>query len=205
MARTTTSPELSPTRIWTGTPCERKTPSAYCATDSCIRSAAVARSHRVILVRKRRTEERHNAVAHHLVDGPLVAVDGLHHVLEYGIEQLPRLLGIAVGEELHRALEIGEQHGDLLALAFESSLGGEDSLGEVLWAIRFGRAEAPALRPGLFSGGQRLAALLAQLVAGRIRSPALGADSGELRTALRAEFGVRMGALLAPGTFHAVL
>ena len=40
MARTTTAPELRPTRIWMGTPCERKTPSAYCATDSYIRSVA---------------------------------------------------------------------------------------------------------------------------------------------------------------------
>src|SRR6266851_2218976 len=44
MARTTTSPELSPTRIWRGTPCERKTPSAYCATDSFIRSRRGSRS-----------------------------------------------------------------------------------------------------------------------------------------------------------------
>jgi len=31
---------VSPTRIWMGIPCERKIPSAYCVTDSCIRSAA---------------------------------------------------------------------------------------------------------------------------------------------------------------------
>jgi hypothetical protein len=44
-------------------------------------------------------------------------VDGLHHAFEHGIEKLARLLGIAVGEQLHRALEVGEQNGDLLALA----------------------------------------------------------------------------------------
>ena len=43
----------------------------------------------------------------------------LHHVLEDGVEELARLLGIAVGEQLHRALEVGEEHGDLLALTLE--------------------------------------------------------------------------------------
>ena len=68
----------------------------------------------------------------HLVDRALVAVHGLHHALEDRVEELARLLGIAVGEQLHRALEVGEQHRDLLALAFERGLGGEDLLGEVL-------------------------------------------------------------------------
>jgi hypothetical protein len=40
-------------------------------------------------------------------------------VLEHGVEQLPRLLGVAVGEQLHGALEIGEEDRDLLALAFQ--------------------------------------------------------------------------------------
>ena len=71
---------------------------------------------------ERRAEQRHDAVAHHLVDGALVAMDGLHHPLEDGIEELARLLGIAVGEQLHRALEVGEEDGDLLALALEGGL-----------------------------------------------------------------------------------
>jgi hypothetical protein len=49
------------------------------------------------------------------------AVNGLHHELEHGIQDLPRLLGIAVGEQLHGALEVGERDGDLLALALEGS------------------------------------------------------------------------------------
>jgi len=35
-------------------------------------------------------------------------VDRLHHPLEDRVEQFPGLLGVAVGEELHRALEVGE-------------------------------------------------------------------------------------------------
>ena len=73
----------------------------------------------MILVGQRGAEERHDPVAHHLVDGALVAMDGLHHALEDGVEELPRLLGVAVGQQLHRALEVGEEHRDLLALAFE--------------------------------------------------------------------------------------
>ena len=58
----------------------------------------VARPHRVILVGHGSAEERHDPVAHHLVHGALVAVDGLHHAFENWVEQLTRLLGVAVGE-----------------------------------------------------------------------------------------------------------
>jgi len=92
----------------------------------------VARPHRVILVGQGRPEERHDAVAHHLIHGALVVMDGVHHQCEHGIEELARLLGVAVGEELHGALEVGEEDGDLLALAFEGGLGSEDLLGEML-------------------------------------------------------------------------
>jgi len=94
----------------------------------------------VVLVRQRRAEQRHDAVAHDLVDGALVAVNGLHHVLKHGIEQLARLLRVTVGEQLHRALQIGEEDRDLLPLALESCLGGQDPLGEVLGGIRLGRS-----------------------------------------------------------------
>jgi hypothetical protein len=39
-----------------------------------------------------------------------------------GSRSFPGFLGVAVGEQLHGALEIGEQHGDLLTLAFDSAL-----------------------------------------------------------------------------------
>ena len=86
----------------------------------------------VVLMPDRRSEQRHDPIAHHLVDGALVVMDGFHHPLEHRVEQLPRLLGVAVGEQLHGPLEVGEEHGDLLPLAFESALRGEDLLGEVL-------------------------------------------------------------------------
>ena len=116
MERTTTSPEFSPTRIWTG-PRARAHLLGVRADRLLHPQRGVAGPHRVVLVGERRAEERHDPVAHHLVDGALVAVDGLHHPLEDGVEELARLLGVAVGEQLHRALEVGEEHRDLLALA----------------------------------------------------------------------------------------
>jgi hypothetical protein len=79
----------------------------------------LARTDGVVFVGDRRAEQRHDPVAHHLVHRALVAVDGLHHELENGIENLASLLGVAVGEQLHRALEVGEEDCDLLALALE--------------------------------------------------------------------------------------
>jgi hypothetical protein len=89
----------------------------------------------VVLVGERRAKEGHDPVAHHLIDGALKPVHGFHHPLEDGVEELPGLLGIAVGEELHRALQVGEEDRDLLALALEGGLRGQDLLGEVLGGI----------------------------------------------------------------------
>jgi hypothetical protein len=63
-------------------------------------------------------------------------MDGVHHQREDGIENLPRLFGITVGEQLHGALEVGEEDRDLLPLAFEGGLGDEDLLREVLGGVR---------------------------------------------------------------------
>ena len=141
----------------------------------------VARAHGVVLVGQRRAEQRHDAVAHHLVDGALVPVHGLHHVLEDGIQERAGLLGIAVGEQLHRALEIGEEHRDLLALALQRAPGGEDLLGEVLRRVAVRRA------PGPRRAAEPLPTAAAKLIAGVIGEPARGADDRERRCALGAE------------------
>jgi hypothetical protein len=89
----------------------------------------------MILVGERRAEERHDPVAHDLIHRTLVAMDSLHHVLEYGIEDLPGLLGVAVGQQFHRAFQVSEEHGDLLALAFQGRLGRQDLLGQMFGRI----------------------------------------------------------------------
>ena len=121
----------------------------------------------MVLVRQRCTEERHDPVAHDLVHRALIAVDGLHHALQHRIEDLARLLGIAVGEQLHRALEVGEEHRDLLALAFQGGLGGEDLLGEVRCTTR-GWRSGPLVRWWRRSAGP------AELLARRDGVPQLG-------------------------------
>jgi hypothetical protein len=49
------------------------------------------------------------------------AVDGRHHALQHWVKELASLCWVMVGQACHRALEVGEQHGDLLALAFQSA------------------------------------------------------------------------------------
>src|SRR5437660_11062870 len=85
----------------------------------------------VVLVGDRGAEERHDAVAGVLVDGPLIAVDAVREDPEEAIEEAMPLLGIDALGELHRARDVGEEDGDRLALALERALGGEDLLDEV--------------------------------------------------------------------------
>ncbi len=91
----------------------------------------IAGPHGMVFMRKRRPKQGHDAIAHDLVHRAFVAVHGLHHALQHGIEELPGLLRVAVGQEFHRAFEVGKQHRDLLALAFQGAAGGEDFLGEI--------------------------------------------------------------------------
>jgi hypothetical protein len=96
----------------------------------------------MVLVGERRAEQRHDPVAHHLVHGALVTVDGFHHLLEDLVEDAARLLGIAVREQLHRALHVGEEHGDLLALAGQRRARAADALGEMGGGVGARGAEA---------------------------------------------------------------
>ncbi len=166
----------------------------------------VARPHGVVLVGERRAEQRHDPIAHHLVDGAFVAVDGFHHPLEHGIEQLARFLGVAISEQLHRALQVGEEHGDLLALALEGGLGGEDLLGEVPGGIALRNAESGRGRLGCRTTlGQPVAALLAELHAQLIRRPATRARLLQARTAFLAKDSITGVLVPAPWTGHHTL
>ena len=69
-----------------------------------------------------------------------------------GSRMLPRLLDVAVGEELHRALEVGEEHGDLLALAFERAPSTSGSSRRDAWACR-PRARRSGSRPARATAG----------------------------------------------------
>ena len=112
----------------------------------------------VILMRNRCAEKRHDAVAHHLVHGALVAVHGVHHVSEDGIEDLARFPGIAIGEQPHRTLQVGEEYCHLLAFTFEGGLRRKNSFGEMLRRERVRRPGRRACR-----GRHSLAAFQAEL------------------------------------------
>jgi hypothetical protein len=85
----------------------------------------------MIFMGNRRPEQRHDAIPHHLIDGPFIAMDRGHHALEDGVKQLSRLFRITVREEIHGPFKVGKEDGDLLALAFQSGARGQDLLGEV--------------------------------------------------------------------------
>jgi hypothetical protein len=159
----------------------------------------VARPHRVILVCQRRAEQRHDAVTHHLVHGALVVMDGVHHQAEDRVDELARLLGIAVGEQLHGALEVGEEDRDLLALAFQRGLGDEDLLGQVLRRVALRGGEArPRLR---WLGVPELgAAPVAEATTRWVDLAALGAGQLRRRAAPVAEAGALGILVLAPRT-----
>jgi hypothetical protein len=84
----------------------------------------IGRADGVVLVGHRRAEQRHDPVTHELVHRPFEPVYRLHHQLKDGVEELAGVLRVTVSEKLHRALEVGEEDGHLLALAFESGLRG---------------------------------------------------------------------------------
>jgi hypothetical protein len=63
-------------------------------------------------------------------------VDGFHHLLENGIEDLVRFLGVAVGEQLDRAVRAGEKDRHLLALTLHGALRSEDLLDHVPGSVR---------------------------------------------------------------------
>src|SRR5262245_36661023 len=155
----------------------------------------------MILMRQRCPEEGHDAVAHDLVHRALVVMDGFHHPLEDGIQQLPRLLGVPVGEQLHRALQVGEEHCDLLALAFEGASRQKDALGQMLWRVALRGGESALYRCGrghaCWMGASR-----AELGCRRERSAALLARARQGRCALLAKAGVRLVVVLASGTLH---
>ena len=137
-----------------------------------IRVCPSAGSHCVIFVSQGRTEQCHDPVAHHLVDRALITVHGFHHVFQDRIQEFPRVLWILIRQQFHRTLHVSEQHRDLLALAFESALRGENFFGKVFGSVGSGRTEARCY--GLLST-HRLPTLKTELRASRDLSTARSA------------------------------
>src|SRR5262249_31189306 len=93
-----------------------------------------------------------------------------------------------VDEQLHRTFQVGEQHGDLLALAFERAPRRQDLLGEVLWYVGLRRdRRSRAVRISRDSA----AASKAESRPGWKNSAARGAAPTETRPASDAELCIR--------------
>ena len=98
---------------------------------------------RVVLVRDRRTEQRHDAVAGELVDEALEAFDTVGQDAKEALHDLRESFRIELLGQLHRALHVGEEDGDLLALApstglragFEGGLRLQDLVGEMFGRV----------------------------------------------------------------------
>ena len=136
----------------------------------------------MILVCDRRSEQSHDAIAHDLVDHALVAMHGLHHPFNNGIEQLAPLFGVSVGEQLQRALEVGKKYRDLFALTFEGHLRGEDLLGEAPRRVDIRRREWTRRRARL----QPCTTLAAELLSGRVARATVPAQNRETGAAFAA-------------------
>src|SRR5262249_42068888 len=95
-----------------------------------------------------------------------------------------------------------EQDGDLLALALEGGLGGEDFLGQMLRGVTLGGGEAGSPRRLRRSGRKRCPATIAEPAPGLCLGAAAGADRGRRRAALPAEARAVTVLGMAPGTGH---
>ena len=73
----------------------------------------------MIFVSQRCAKERHNAVAHNLVNRAFITVNCFRHMFENRVEKFPRVLRITVCKQLHGTFHVSKQYRYLLALAFK--------------------------------------------------------------------------------------
>ena len=85
--------------------------------------SGIAGAQGVVFVGNGGTEQRHNAVAQHLIHRAFEAVYGVHHALQGRVQELLRGFGIETTDEFGGVLEVGKEHCDLLAFAFQAQGG----------------------------------------------------------------------------------
>ena len=154
----------------------------------------------MVLVGDRRTEERHDAVAEKLVHRTFVPMDLGQHELERACHQCVHVLGVEARGERGETGDVHEQDGDLLALALEGGLRGEDALGEMLGGVR---RRAREVRGDRRARERSFPTLRTEPgVDGKLRA-AHRARGDEARPTARAESRSRRTLLPAPGALHA--
>jgi hypothetical protein len=85
----------------------------------------------VILVGNGGAEKGHNAITQYLVHRAFVAVHGVHHEVNRRVQQVLGGFRVKALDELGGILDIGKEHGDLFAFAFQARPGVEDFFGEI--------------------------------------------------------------------------
>ena len=105
---------------------------------------------RRVLVRYRRSEQRHEPVAAVLVDGAFEAVNFGGDQLEAALNDAMDLLGIELLAERGVVREISEQDGHLPPLAFQRRAPAQDLLGKMAGYVRNERVGRGAVGPARF-------------------------------------------------------
>ncbi len=83
------------------------------------RQSCVAGAQRVVFMRQRRTEKRHDAVTQHLIDGSFITMNRVHHDMKHRIDDLLGLLGIEAFHKAGGTSNVCEQNRHLLAFSFK--------------------------------------------------------------------------------------
>ena len=147
------------------------------------------RAQRIVAMGDRRPEQRHHRIPHVLVDGAAIVLDGPVGDGEEARHQGMQLLGIERGRKLGEAGDVGEQDGDLAALA--GGPGGRLRRwrrgGRRRGGRRGGRGGRRGGRRGRVGGAQGLAAAAAEPGVGLVLEPAARTGDGERRPAAGAE------------------
>src|SRR5262245_60087773 len=90
---------------------------------------------RAALMRDRRSEQSHDTITGVLVNRALEAVHLCRDMLEAAIDDLVHDLRVELFSECGEVGHVGEQHGDLAALPFERTAGGQNLLHQVTWCV----------------------------------------------------------------------
>ncbi len=152
---------------------------------------------RMILVRDRRAEERHDPVPEELVHRALVAMDFREHEVEGTLHEPVDLFGIEALRQRREPGDVDEEDRHLLALALERARRREDLLGEVLRGVGAWGGEGARGRRG-----QRAAAGVTEPIVRRVRRLARAAHQLEARPAAAAEPRGAGVVVTAAGTRH---
>jgi len=108
----------------------------------------VACALRVVFMGDGRAEQGHDPVAGELIDRSLEAMDPLAQYGEEAIHDVVKEFGVDLIRQLHRSLDVDEEHRHVLALSFERGASGEDALRQMARGVVAGYAGVSAGRMG---------------------------------------------------------